>query len=312
MSLSSEEEDGSWVLDFFANTPAIRRFATSSPEVQLRWFLRFAQTPLPEREEQRRQFEEQGVILYSFLMGPGVFLWSLDDNNQQESRFLPRSMGPPPPPENERPQWIQTLQCRAREFLHRVFVQLLGKKKEAKMTQARFEKLYRGLPAVEYPGSRRLSAVKEGKLVHLYESRDNISPFLLTLGDLLAEVDLSKLKLCKSCGALFYGGKRQTPPLGYCSQECRRKAYPATGRVQEYRKRRAKWQEAKKALGLICADMDAIARKQKLRSHGQSGKFWRRVHKPWRQRRPLLQRCSLTRRVRSTKGENRSSPAPAR
>lgn len=64
-----------------------------------------------------------------------------------------------------------------------------------------------------------------------------------------------------SCGR-FFVARRRGKKL-YCSPECA-EGITAKERVRNYRERRAKWEEAKKLLNQLLADMDAIERKQKL------------------------------------------------
>jgi hypothetical protein len=258
MSLSSKEERRSPLLEFLKG-PTARYLAALSPEEKLKWVLRFVRTPLPEREEGWRQLEEMVLRFYIVNMGPGALLWARNDKGG-DLQQIPGHMGPPSPKRKEWPEWIRTLRDGAYVFLMNVFSQLVTQKKGAKRPRSE-EKLRTGLFPVEYTSGRRFSVVRGGKLVHIYEGGDNISPFLLTLGDLLAEIDLSKLTLCTSCYTnLFYKAKRQK----YCSLECARKAHPSKDRVRKSRKCRVEWTKAKEVLAQPLADMDAIARKQKL------------------------------------------------
>jgi hypothetical protein len=236
--------------------PEVRATVFLPPEEKLRWILGFLRKP-HWREDLEGDRLEMFVAFYIMHLGPGIFLWAQED---QEDNLMPvfHSVGPPPPPRSEWPTFVKTLRSAALGFLFEV---LGARAKRKNTTPFRSEKdLLAGLPCVELTSGRRYSLIRGGKLFHVYKMEDPISPFLLMLGDLLAEVDCARLSLCQICFYPFYKAKNQH----YCSVACTRKAHPSKPRVQQSRERKARWNHARQNLDQVLGDIQLIRQKQKL------------------------------------------------
>lgn len=276
MPLSYEKETPSPTLEFLRG-PNAQFFVTLSPEQKLRWILALLQAPVAPRQESEKWIEgkvwlgDLFVLFYFSLLGPGALLYAREDKGAGTSQPL-RAMGPPPPVEESvLLKWIRALQEAGELFLLQCHSLAYPKKKsKSKFLQDLYasfpasawyqyeppdriqstQDLYAGLPRTPLSDGIRYSLVRNGKLVHVYDTADPVSSFLLLLGDLLTEVDLSRLMLCPRCLEFFYKNKGQR----YCSRECTLKAHPSKERVRASRGRKAQWKQARERLELLLAN----------------------------------------------------------
>lgn len=238
--------------------PGTLFFASLSPEEKLDWVFRFVKSPLPKRGEDWSRVEEEVISFYIATVGHGFIAYGkvvTEDTggvvkDEGPILLLTKNVGPPPPLKKRRKKWIRTLQREAGKYLQDFYANLTGQKGDS----------ISEFPSAHYTRGTRYSLIKGGRVFHVYASQNAIGAFLLMLGDLLAEVDVSKIQLCTVCSGFFYKVKRQK----YCSAECKQQALPAKDRVRKSRERRAKWEQSRGELELLLDDMDAIARKEKL------------------------------------------------
>jgi hypothetical protein len=213
-------------------------------EAKLREVFRLINSPLPDSEEERHQTMAAWVTMYTYFSPVKI-----DHPVVEEGTVIGivRSPTSPPAPTHDE-TWVPTIWRKTRHFIEAFYDAVVHH--ERALT----------LPAVDHAEGTRYSLVKDGRVVHRYLTADATSAFLLTLGDLLSNVDdLTRMRRC-SCGNFFLRKGKQN----YCSPACTQKAHPATTRVYDHRDRVERWEKKKRTLELRLADMTAIEKKRRL------------------------------------------------
>ena len=213
-------------------------------------FLNFAGTPLPERQDEWRQLEQQVTQLYRKI-DPFV---------------------PPLPPEDVRREWVQILWHQAHAFLQNCYDNLAAQKAGRTTPTEKGHTI-----SISHKAGAIYFEVREGKLVPFYRHyQDPTSAFLLMFATLLTGLDdLSKVKRCATCGKFFYKVKRQE----YCSKACKEQVHPSRDRTKDYRSRRAAWDSARDDLDRRLGRMGTLYQTTEVQALAAAEKAYRKAEK---------------------------------